>query len=568
MLPTSPIRCSRLESSAGFVSMRTGTRRSTDDYSPMSFTTISRRNPFTDDPSTLTPAPNTSTTPHLQYFSGQRFSSGLPASQSEPNLACRNSSPPPPVPLFYNAQGMHQSPPSSSPEPPAGKKSRERGRSRARNDSDEIIETKQEGMQTPKRTPKRPQSPVKRMLGLGKGTPKSGPQTPSPSPEKAKTPNSSSKRSFKQWTDKFRHGFLTADQEEAHREAQLEKYMDEASKPLPQPEPPSTFPISLDPAHQARLQADIELMIVVSANRYLLKEAEAGRLAPSTVSDTRRRWEKKNLPQVLEYLYDQATQRELILANFHTLNFQGTIGRDAIGLNSTMHNWAVLAREISIRTFCAGDSVVRKWLNDARRVLEMLGAPLITFLAFQDLEAKTITRITQKQHQRAERQAVNGQIRNGSSSGQNGPIPRRDWSSTSNYGLSHRRNMSDGSRKYNELPAGLEHLNLSPTPSPRYSNSVKSRKVTGAPGTPKHSHNSSTGDVYDNSRGGRLGQMMMHPAQPTVPHEHSRLFYATTPIGTPPMPPMPAITPTLTPIRRHEVEGEVSLRKGLWSDRG
>ena len=589
----------------------------------MSFSTIAGSNPFTDGAEPHTPWPGSRKFSHQNSMGSHRTSGNLPASQSEPNLASRNTSPPPSIPSFYNAYGQPMSPPASSPEQPKRHKSTKRGREHARNGSKDVIENA-EVLQTPKKTAKRSQSPVKRILG--KITPKSGSQTSS-SPEKAATPNSSSKRSLKQWTHKLRHGFLTAEQEEAEREEQIERYETEAKTSRPEAQPPSTFPISLDPAHQARVQADTELMIVVSANRYFLREAEAGRLAPNTVAEIRRKWESRNMPQVLEYLFDQGTQYELVMANFKTLHFYGNFAKDVIALNSTLHSWKTLAREMSVRTFCAGDSMISKWMHDAGRVLEILGAPLITFLAFRDLEVKTLARITQKQQQRAQLNSVNGHSRNASDGGGGtGMVPRRDWSATSNYGLAHRRNMSDGSYKYSALPAGLEHLNLSPTPtpSPRHSHSVKSRKATPGPGTNSYSSTASgIADVYDQSRGGRLGQMVRQqqlqldeqlPAKtyqpPRAPHEHGRNHnhYATLPNGPPsaippplqpsrqqfvnygtaaahmssrasfavatppPVPPMPQMLHTGGtsgggPRRRHAVEGEVSLGKGIWSDR-
>ncbi|RMZ90592.1 hypothetical protein DV736_g2186, partial [Chaetothyriales sp. CBS 134916] len=460
-----------------------------------------------------------------------------PNHQRTPNLSeqeTSNSGPPPSAPMFYNTQGISESPPSSSPEP-AGKEDELRDQRSVKPSSDSFKNTRNQ--QSVNSTPKRSQSPMKRMLGFAKT------KTPESGPEKQAIPNSSSKRSLKQWTNKFRHGFLTADEEEAQREAQIENYMESVSNPVPAQL--ATFPISLDPAHQARLQADIELMIVVSANRFLLKEAEAGRLNPATVSATRDAWEKRNLPQVLEYLYDQATQRHLILANFQTLNFYGSGTPDPIGLNSTIYSWGVLVREMSVRTFCAGDSVIRKWLNDARRVLELLGAPLITFLAFQELEVKTLACISQKQYKRL-RDGINT-----SGAEHRGVVPRRDWSATSNYGLNHRRNMSDGSHKYSALPAGLEHLNLSPTPGPtptsRRSNSVKSRKPTGFTSTPlANSYSAGTmGDTYGNSSG-RLRQDIYQGSHiPTMPSGQIQ-----------------------TAARRFQGEGEaIPLRRSMWSDR-
>lgn len=39
-----------------------------------------------------------------------------------------------------------------------------------------------------------------------------------------------------------------------------------------------------------------------------------------------------------------------------------------------------------MRTFCTPDSVLRKQMHDVYRILEMLGAPLVAFLAFQEIQ--------------------------------------------------------------------------------------------------------------------------------------------------------------------------------------
>lgn len=49
-----------------------------------------------------------------------------------------------------------------------------------------------------------------------------------------------------------------------------------------------------------------------------------------------------------------------------------------------------MAREMSVRTFCMPDSVIRKHLHDCYRVLELLGAPVVTFLAFQEVQVRAL----------------------------------------------------------------------------------------------------------------------------------------------------------------------------------
>ena len=360
---------------------------------------------------------------------------------------------------------------------------------------------------------KRSRSPVKRLLGIGKNTPENGPKTPVPADPKTPTAASSTKKSsLKQWSDKIRHGFLSIDHEEVQREADIEEYLQEAA----QAEPPSTFPISLDPAYQSRLQADIELLICVSANKFILHEAQQGRISKDTVNKIRRSWEAKNLPQVLEYHYDQGTQRELILLNFRTVQFHGQFANDPVALNSTMLSWGTLAKEMSVRTFCSADSAIKKQLHDAQRVLEMLGAPLITCLAFEQLHVKALAMINKRQKERlARQQAENGgHMRNTSnvskaSYSQKGPYPRRDYSVASQYIPHHKRNLSEGSygvirgAEEETIEDKIRRMNVTPAPPPQ----MKMRKPAGAGGAVMGgSQNSSPSPsrharAYDGSRG-------------------------------------------------------------------
>ena len=148
------------------------------------------------------------------------------------------------------------------------------------------------------------------------------------------------------------------------------------------------FHVSLSPPFQARLYSEVELMIVATANQYLQTQQREGRLSIDSLARVLETWASKNRPQVIEFLFDQATQRDLILHNLRSFSFYGPRGDNAVSINSMMQSWKGLAREMSIRTFCAPDPMVRKNLVDAFRVLEMLGAPSITMVALGDISKK------------------------------------------------------------------------------------------------------------------------------------------------------------------------------------
>ena len=171
--------------------------------------------------------------------------------------------------------------------------------------------------------------------------------------------------------------------------------------------PPATkFPVSLSPPEQAKLFAEVELMICSTANQYLQTQHQYGRLAPTSVSKVAQTWTAKNRPQVLEFMYDQQTQHDLVLYNLKTFRFYGPQAENSIALNAMMLAWKQLGRDLSVRTFCTPDSAVRKQLHDAYKVLEMLGAPLVTFLAFQSLQFETVKLIQERQLARDRHQLI------------------------------------------------------------------------------------------------------------------------------------------------------------------
>ena len=142
-------------------------------------------------------------------------------------------------------------------------------------------------------------------------------------------------------------------------------------------------------------------MLCVSGNKFLMDQYKRGRMSADSVARVNASWRSKNRPQVREFQYDQLTQRELVLGNIKTFEFYGDAARNTITLNGILHSWKALAKEMSVRTFCAADIQVKKNLLDARRVLEMLGTPMVTFLAFQELQYAAHNGIRDYQNKRA-----------------------------------------------------------------------------------------------------------------------------------------------------------------------
>jgi hypothetical protein len=302
---------------------------------------------------------------------------------------------------------------------------------------------------------------MKRLLGLGKTGPEKS--TPQSSTSKECPPASTTKRSLKDWGSMFKHGFLSADQDEQVRETFLEAY--DADDTGPEPLSPSRFPISLDPAYQARLQGDLELLIIISANRFIMREVQHGRISRHSVEKVRRYWESRNLAQVVEYQFDQSTQRALIVDNLQTVLFCGAHYRNSVATSTSLLAWGTLAREMSVRTFCTGDSVIRKWLKDVPGVLEMLGAPVMTFDLYEKMAIKAQLVINERFRAAKEQEETASSSQQTTTSRSGSPSRPAEQSAYAFRSASHNRNVSSESHlngPFPSLDAQLEVLEAMP----------------------------------------------------------------------------------------------------------
>ncbi|KAL8696932.1 MAG: hypothetical protein Q9224_002543 [Gallowayella concinna] len=172
------------------------------------------------------------------------------------------------------------------------------------------------------------------------------------------------------------------------------------------PRPISKYPVSLSPPEQAKFYCDAELMICATANKYLVIQHEEGRMSHESIKKVTDIWAQKNRPQVIEFMFDQLTQRDLILYNLKTFRFYGPNAESLVRMHGMMHAWKTLAREMSIRTFCTGDSTIRKQIQDIYKILEMLGAPMVTFMAFQQIQINALKTMREQQRLRDEYEAI------------------------------------------------------------------------------------------------------------------------------------------------------------------
>jgi hypothetical protein len=228
-----------------------------------------------------------------------------------------------------------------------------------------------EVLEVQKASRERSRSPFKRLLGMGKS---SGLKDIAGEPQaraREEETDKSKRTGLKVWGDKFKHA--------GPKEAGIT------------PPPLASIPsVSLNPPYQAKVYSEMELMICVTANEYLISEYAAGRISAESIAKVSTNWSNKNRPQVIEFQYDQATQRDLILHNLTTLKFHGESADSPLVLNATLDGWKAMAKEMNVRTFCALDSAVRKHMHNAYKILDMLGVPFATYLAFQELRWKTL----------------------------------------------------------------------------------------------------------------------------------------------------------------------------------
>lgn len=113
-----------------------------------------------------------------------------------------------------------------------------------------------------------------------------------------------------------------------------------------------------------------------------------GRISQHSIEKVQEYWTSKNRPQVTEFQFDQATQRDLIMANRRSLKFTGESSTNPIMLESNLSNWRIMAQEMNVRTFCLPDSVIRKHLHDTRNILDMLNASLVILQQLRDVNVQ------------------------------------------------------------------------------------------------------------------------------------------------------------------------------------
>ncbi|KAK4864139.1 hypothetical protein LT330_010169 [Penicillium expansum] len=134
----------------------------------------------------------------------------------------------------------------------------------------------------------------------------------------------------------------------------------------------NTAPITLNTDVQSILYAEIENMITHAANEFLMKEYYEGHLSTSSLHKVKKRWEKKHMPGVPQFRFDQKTQYRIISSNRNHVKFGKT--SNGLGPHTILSNWKKIYKNMNIRTFVTPDSVIKKHIHDILDLLELLNA--------------------------------------------------------------------------------------------------------------------------------------------------------------------------------------------------
>ncbi|KAK3684208.1 hypothetical protein B0T22DRAFT_444158 [Podospora appendiculata] len=137
---------------------------------------------------------------------------------------------------------------------------------------------------------------------------------------------------------------------------------------------PRSLAISLDPRDQGLLYCELEFILVMALNDYILAQFNAGRLETDKLRKVSESWQRKGRPKVVGFRYDLETQLELIGLHVNDFKFYGQVA-SPVAISGIIEMMKVDARALRIRTFCHPDTVIAKQLGDAQILFNLLGCP-------------------------------------------------------------------------------------------------------------------------------------------------------------------------------------------------
>jgi hypothetical protein len=149
-------------------------------------------------------------------------------------------------------------------------------------------------------------------------------------------------------------------------------------------------------------------MIVHTANTFLMIQFSQGRMSIDSIKKTVDTWKNKGRPAVVEFMYDQGTQRDLVTTNQYNFRFHSERLGDDVRISSMLYNWKQVASLMSIRTFCNADTVLLKLVFDIEQILELIGGSEQIMLRLQHLRLSINEAIRVAKVERTTRTSRNG----------------------------------------------------------------------------------------------------------------------------------------------------------------
>lgn len=150
------------------------------------------------------------------------------------------------------------------------------------------------------------------------------------------------------------------------------------------------LPIYLDPALQACIMAELNLLISTATNNFLLEEADAGRLDPQVIEKAKKDYKAKHGVDVVEFLFDTVTQYQVVKANYENVMFHEELEENMFAIMVGMEKWGNIVAIISKGILCNTHETITRCVYGMRTPLLMLRAPWTAITALYAIQLKTL----------------------------------------------------------------------------------------------------------------------------------------------------------------------------------
>ncbi len=149
-----------------------------------------------------------------------------------------------------------------------------------------------------------------------------------------------------------------------------------------------SFPVvSLRPNMQALVLGQIEFILNVVANEFLLDAVSTKRLKPDVVMRLAAGWKAKHLPPVVDFMYDGRTQYALVISNGDMVKFGH---EDRAARNAAITAWDGVVTSLAARVLCLSNEAIMSFFARLPAVLTLLRARDAHHAALRDLHLKVM----------------------------------------------------------------------------------------------------------------------------------------------------------------------------------